>query len=386
MYHCLDCRACQTICPTGVRVGEQVLRARTTAEGMRRPGFKERIVKALALRWLLPHPDRLEASLWPLRLYQRTGLQWLARHLGFARRLPSPLGRMEGLLPAVPARPLRRELAEVTPAQGERRYRVGFFLGCVMTLLLARSSRATVEVLTANGCEVVYPSDQVCCGAPHAEEGEMEDVRALARKNIEVFERYELDYIVADCAACGAQTKEYAHLLADDPAYAARARAFSAKLRDISEFLAQIPLRRPLGEVRRQVAYHHPCHLAHAQGVREAPRALLRRVPGLKLVELNEADWCCGSAGIYNLSHVERADKILDRKLDNVQASGAQVLVTGNPGCLMQLMAGTRERGLDVQVLHPLEILAQSYQGGVGEEEPPAVPAKPRVSDGTAHY
>jgi glycolate oxidase iron-sulfur subunit len=233
---------------------------------------------------------------------------------------------------------------------------------------------------------VVYPADQVCCGAPHAEEGEMEDVRALARKNIEVFERYDLDYIVADCAACGAQTKEYAHLLADDPAYAARARAFSAKLRDISEFLAGIPLRRPLGEVRRRVAYHHPCHLAHAQGVREAPRALLRRVPGLKLVELNEADWCCGSAGIYNLSHVERADKILERKLDNVQASGAQVLVTGNPGCLMQLMAGARERGLSVEVLHPLEILAQSYQGGVGEEEPPAVPAKPRVSDGTAHY
>jgi glycolate oxidase iron-sulfur subunit len=293
---------------------------------------------------------------------------------------------MESLLPAVPARPLRRELAEVTPAQGERRYRVGFFLGCVMTLILARSSRATVEVLRANGCEVVYPADQVCCGAPHAEEGEMEDVRALARKNIEVFERYDLDYIVADCAACGAQTKEYAHLLADDPAYAARARAFSDKLRDISEFLAGIPLRRPLGEVRRQVAYHHPCHLAHAQGVREAPRALLRRVPGLKLVELNEADWCCGSAGIYNLSHVERADKILERKLDNVQASGAQVLVTGNPGCLMQLMAGARERGLSVEVLHPLEILAQSYQGGVGEEEPPAVPAKPRVSDGTAHY
>lgn len=386
MYHCLDCRACQTVCPTGVRVGEQVLWARTTAEELRRPGVVERAIKAFALRWLLPHPDRLEASLWPLRLYQSTGLQRLFRGLGLARRLPEPLATMEGLLTQVPGRPLRRELPEVVPAQGERRYRAGFFLGCVMTLMLGRASRATVEALTANGCEVVYPRDQVCCGAPHAEEGEMGDVRALARKNIEVFGRYDLDFIIADCAACGAQTKEYAHLLRHDPAYAERARAFSAKVRDVSEFLASIPLRRPLGVVGRRVAYHHPCHLAHAQGVREAPRALLRQVPGLNLVELNEADWCCGSAGVYNLTHVERADKILARKLDNVAASGAEVLTTGNPGCLLQLMAGVRERRMAVEVLHPVEVLAESYRGGVGGETPPLVPAKPGVTNGVGDY
>ncbi len=384
MYHCLDCRACQSICPTGVRVGELVVATRTVAEGNRHPGLRETLLRAIALHWLLPHPDRLELSLWPLRLYQRLGLQWLVRHSGLRRLLPASLRVMEGLLPPLPPRPLRQTLPETVPAQGERRYRVGFFLGCVMTLVLARASRATVAVLAANGCEVVTPKDQVCCGAPHAEEGEADSVRALARRNIDVFERCGVDYIVADCAACGAQTKEYAHLLRDDPAYAARARAFSAKVRDISEFLATIPLRRPLGEVRRRVAYHHPCHLVHAQGVGEEPRALLRRVPGLELVELKEADHCCGSAGIYNITHPERAQAISDRKLANLAASGAEVLATGNPGCLLQIMAGVRDKGLAVEVQHPMEILELAYRGGVGEEMAPAVPARARETDGAA--
>ncbi len=384
MYHCLDCRACQTICPTGVRVGELVVATRTIAEDKRRPGLFEAALRSFALRWLLPNPDRLELSLWPVRLYQRLGLQWLVRRSGLLRLLPITLRVMEGLLPPLPERPLRQTLPETVPAQGQQRYRVGFFLGCVMTLVLARASRATVAVLTANGCEVVTPKDQVCCGAPHAEEGEADAVRALARRNIDVFERYGVDYVVADCAACGAQTKEYAHLLRDDPAYAERARAFSAKVRDISEFLAEIPLRRPLGEVPRRVAYHHPCHLAHAQGVREEPRALLRRVPGLQLVELKEADRCCGSAGIYNISHPQRAQAILERKLANLAASGADVLATGNPGCLLQMMAGVREKGLAVAVQHPMEILELAYRGGVGEEMAPAVPARAREADGAA--
>ncbi|MHB1134386.1 MAG: (Fe-S)-binding protein [Chloroflexota bacterium] len=368
MYHCLDCRACQTICPTGVRVGELVLGARTIAEHERRSGPLARLLKAFALRWLLPHPDRLERSLLPLRLYQRLGLQALVRRAGLRRLLPRPLAVMEGLLPPLPPRPLRQELPLVVPAQGQRRLRVGFFLGCVMTLALARASRATVEVLAANGCEVVTPKDQVCCGAPHAEEGEMDDVRSLARRNIEVFEALGVDLIVSDCAACGAQTKEYAHLLRDDPRYAERARLFSAKVRDIFELLETLPPRRPLGVVAGRVAYHMPCHLSHAQGVREAPRRLLGLVPGLQLVDLNEADWCCGSAGIYNISHAERAEKILERKLANLAASGAETLVTGNPGCLLQLMAGVREKGWPVAVRHPVELLAESYAGGVGEE------------------
>lgn len=380
LYHCLDCRACQTICPTGVRVGENVLGARTIAEEQRRRGAIEGALAGFALRWLLPHPDRLEASLLPLRLYQRLGLQSLVRRSGL---LPEPLAVMEGLLPTLPDRPLRQTLPEVVPGQGERRYRVGFFLGCIMTLVFARASRATVDVLAANGCEVVTPKQQVCCGAPHAEEGEMDAVRALARRNIDIFEGLGVDYVVADCAACGAQTKEYAHLLREDPHYAERARVFSAKVRDVSEFLADIPLRRPLGTVARRVAYHMPCHLAHAQKVREAPRQLLAQVPGLQLVELNEADWCCGSAGIYNISHTERARAILERKLANLAASGADTLVTGNPGCLLQLMAGVRQKGWQVDVRHPLEMLALAYAGGVGEEVAPSRAAEVRGANGT---
>ncbi len=383
MYHCLDCRACQTICPTGVRVGELVLGARAVAESQRRRGAVAGALAGFSLRWLLPHPDRLEASLVPLRLYQRLGLQRLVRGSGALRLLPGPLAEMEGLLPQLPGRPLRQELPEVVPTSGVRRYRVGFFLGCVMTLVFARSSRATVDVLTANACEVVTPKEQVCCGAPHTEEGEFEEVRALARRNIDVFESLGVDYIVADCAACGAQTKEYAHLLCDDPAYAERARAFSAKVRDISEFLVGIPLRRPLGAVPRQVAYHMPCHLAHAQKVREAPRQLLRLVPGLQLMKLNEDDWCCGSAGIYNISHAGRADKILARKMDNLRECGADTVATGNPGCLLQLQAGVRGRGWATDVRHPMELLAESYRGGAGEQLPPLDGEKVRIDSGS---
>jgi glycolate oxidase iron-sulfur subunit len=386
MYHCLDCRACQTICPTGVRVGEQVLSARTIAEHQRRQGWLEGAIKSFALQRLLPHPDRLETATWFARAYQRLGVQWLVRRGGLGRALPESLRKMESLLPTLPDRPLRQEIPEVLPASGEQHYRVGFFLGCVMTLVLAKASRGTTEVLAHNGCEVITPKQQVCCGAPHAEEGEMDAVRALARRNIEEFERWEVDYIVADCAACGAQTREYGHLLRDDPDYAERARAFSAKVRDISEFLGAIPLRRPLGEVPKRVAYHHPCHLVHAQGVRKAPEALLATIPGLRLAKLNEADWCCGSAGVYNLTHVERAEKILERKLANVSESGAEIVVTGNPGCLLQLEAGARARQMPVTIKHPIELLAEAYRGGVGEKMPPLVPEPEGKGHGSAHY
>ncbi len=374
LYHCLDCRACQTVCPNSVRVGEQVLLARTTAEEQYNASWLEKLIKKVALDMLLPNPNLLEAMMWPMRLYEGLGIQWLVRKLGIMRLFPKPLAKMEGILPPIPGKPLRRELAEVTPAIGERRYRVGFFLGCIMTTMLADSSRAAVEVLTANGCEVVYPRDQVCCGAPHAEEGEFEAVRSLARRNLDLFSSYELDYIVADCAACSAEIKEYGHLMREDEQYAAKAREFSSRVRDINEFLAGIELRQPLGRFEHSVAYHHPCHQVHAQGVREAPRSLLKMVPGLSFVELNEADWCCGSAGVYNITHVDRGEKVLQRKMDNVEQCGAEILTTGNPGCLLQLKAGVRERKLPVQVLHPMEVLAKSYIGGIGELRPAMIP------------
>ncbi|MPZ14587.1 MAG: 4Fe-4S dicluster domain-containing protein [Chloroflexi bacterium] len=357
LYHCLDCRACETVCPSEVRVGEQVLLMRGLAEGERPRHWLARLI----LEQLMTHPERLELAAWPLRLYQWLGIQWLVRKSGVLRLLPKALQSMERLLPTLPRTPLRRALPEVTPAVGARSYRVGFFLGCVMSLVFAKTSARTVRVLAENGCEVVLPKAQKCCGAPHAGEGDIATLKHLARHNVDLFAGYELDYIVADCAACSAQTKEYAQLLDDDPAYAERARAFAAKVRDVTEFLAEIPLREPAAEVRRKVTYHEACHLCHVQGITQEPRRVLGVIPGVELAEMREASWCCGSAGIYNLTHVERADQILDRKLDNIASTGADTVATANPGCLLQLMAGVRERGMAVDVVHPVDLLAESY-------------------------
>jgi glycolate oxidase iron-sulfur subunit len=357
MYHCLDCRACQTVCPSGVLVGEQVVLTRAVAESRRPQSWLKRFI----LEQLMTRPEWLEAAMWPARIYQWLGIQWLVRRTGLIRLLPQSVQSMERLLPSLPPTPLRQSLPEVTPAVGERRYRVGFFLGCVMSLVFAKTSAKTVAVLAENGCEVVLPKAQKCCGAPHTGEGDMDTLKRLARHNVDLFNGYELDYIVADCAACSAQTKEYAHLLRGDPIYGERAEKFSAKVRDVMELLAEIPLEQPSEEVRARVTYHEACHLCHAQGISRQPREVMRAIPGIDLVEMREATWCCGSAGVYNLTHAERAQKILDRKLDNIAASGAEAVAVGNPGCLLQLMAGVRERGLDVEVVHPVDLLAKAY-------------------------
>ncbi len=357
MYHCLDCRACQTVCPSGVLVGEQVILTRAAAESRRPQNWFKRFV----LQQVMTRPEWLELAMWPARFYQWLGIQWFVRKTGAIRLMPRAIQSMERLLPPLPATPLRRSLPEVTPAVGERQYRVGFFLGCVMSLVFAKTSARTVRVLAENGCEVVLPKAQKCCGAPHTGEGDMETLKLLARHNVDLFNGYELDYIVADCAACSAQTKEYAHLLRDDPIYGERAATFAAKVRDITELLVEIPLKQPLEEVRQSVTYHEACHLCHAQGVSRQPREVLRAIPGMDLVEMREATWCCGSAGVYNLTHADRAQKILDRKLNNIAASGAETVAVGNPGCLLQLMAGVREAGLDIEVVHPIDLLAKAY-------------------------
>lgn len=364
VYNCLDCRACETICPSGVRVGHLVLGARAESEQATRHSFAEWLVRLVALRLVLVSGARLAAFTRFARLYQTLGLQWLVRRSGVLRMLPGKLSRLaevEALIPRIPAKPLHEELPEVLPARGERRHRVGFFLGCVMSALLADTSRKTVEVLRRNGCEVVTPPDQWCCGAPHAEEGDFESQRRFARHNVDLFSRFDLDYVVTDCAACGAETKRYGKLLSDEPAYAARAAAFSAKVRDITELLAEIGVEPPEHSLPVRATYHEPCHLCHAQGIRNPPRDVLRSIPDLELVELTESDWCCGSAGVYNVTHAERAGRLLERKMANVAKTDADVVVTGNPGCLLQLQAGVRSARTGQRVAHPVELLAEAY-------------------------
>jgi glycolate oxidase iron-sulfur subunit len=350
---CLDCQACASACPCGVNAGELV--AEFTCE--RKGGAGLSFMEELILRGLVPHPDRLEASLVPMRAYQKSGLQKLVRKLGVLKMFPRPLERMEGLLPELPSRPLRQEIHEITPAKGEERGTVGFFLGCVMSLVFAEASRATITLLSSLGYRVITPRDQVCCGAPNMLGGDLHGLKEDAQRNLEVFGEHEVDFIVTDCGGCGAELKKYGHHLEGDAA-----AAFSAKVRDISQVLAMHSdeLQAKLKPLDLRVTYHDPCHIAHCQGIRTQPRELLRLIPGLHYRELAEADACCGSAGTYNIAKPEMSDRILQRKLDNIRASGAEVLVTSNPGCLLQLKKGLAEQLPQVKIMHLTELLAQS--------------------------
>ncbi len=353
---CLDCQACASACPCGVNAGELV--AEFTCE--RKEGSGLGFMEDLILRKLVPHPDRLETSMVPMRMYQTTGLQKLVRKLGILKMFPKPLERMEGLLPDLPDRPLRQEIMEITPAVGPERGTVGFFLGCVMSLIFSDASRATIKLLSLLGYRVITPRNQVCCGAPNMLGGDLEGLRQDARTNIDVFAGYTLDFIVTDCGGCGAELKKYGHHLEGEGA-----AAFSAKVRDISQLLAQHAdeLRGKLRPLSMKVTYHDPCHIAHCQGIRKEPRDLLKLIPGLQYSELAEADACCGSAGTYNIERPEMSDRILKRKLNNIAATGAEVLVTGNPGCLLQLKKGLADHLPGVRIMHVTEVLARSLAG-----------------------
>ncbi len=351
---CLDCQACASACPCGVNAGELVAEFTCERKGEQGLSFMEDLI----LRKLVPHPDRLETAMTPMRLYQRSGLQKLVRGLGILKMFPKPLERMEGLLPELPTRPLRQGISEVTPATGEERGTIGFFLGCVMSLVFSDASRATVKLLSALGYRVITPRAQVCCGAPNMLGGDMEGLKEAARTNVVIFGGIDVDYIVTDCGGCGAELKKYGHHLEGER----EATAFSAKVRDISQVLALHAgeLHSKLKPLGVRATYHDPCHIAHCQGIRKEPRDLLRLIPGLEYRELEAADACCGSAGTYNIAKPGMSDLILQRKLDSIRASGAEVLVTGNPGCLLQLKKGLAEQLPDVRLMHLTELLAES--------------------------
>jgi glycolate oxidase iron-sulfur subunit len=359
MQKCMACLACNDICPVGIKPADLALNMRYVAEQFEPTGWKEKLFGGL-----LPHPRRMEWGTLPLRVYQNLGLRWLANNLRVTRLFPSQLRDLERQLPQVPRRPLRGRLPELTPAAGERRHRVGFFLGCAQNLLLAEESAAAVRVLARNGCEVALPHDVQCCGMPALGYGRQDEMRAMARHNIAVFEGWDVDVIVTDCATCGSTLKEYGHFLAQDPEWSERATAFSRRVRDISEFLVEIPLEKPRGRIEGKVTYHDPCHLVRGQGVSAQPRQLLEMIDGLELVEMEEANWCCGSAGSQLITHYEDSLAILERKMDNVEATRADYVASGCPGCQMQLTVGLKRRGLEkrMQVLHPVLLLDRAYR------------------------
>jgi glycolate oxidase iron-sulfur subunit len=403
MYCCLGCRACETACPSGVQFGKLIEAAREQiqlavadergqdetpagppaagdadspplARSAASPKLESPAVRLLRVFFFsILLPSRLVTTLVfaGLKVYQRSGIQSLSHTSGLLdaiNALPTPFqGQLkvpEELMHAAGGALLPTPLPEISPALGRRIQRVGFISGCIMDQLFRDINEASIRVLTANGCEVITPPRQQCCGALHVHAGEAEQGRRLARHNIDIFEAYDCDAIIINSAGCGSNLKEYAHLLRDDPAYAQRAKAYSAQVRDISEFLVGLAWQHDLGNVERTVAYHDACHLAHGQKIKQQPRQLLQAIPGIQLVNLKEADWCCGSAGIYNITNQEMAATLLQRKMENVAASGAQVIATGNPGCMMQIALGARERDLRLQVLHPVQLLDEAYRAG----------------------
>ncbi|OIP88697.1 MAG: (Fe-S)-binding protein [Syntrophobacterales bacterium CG03_land_8_20_14_0_80_58_14] len=358
-FLCLDCKACSTACPSGVRVGTIMAFCRSQAQVFHPPSLPAGMLRDFILKRMLPSPALLETSMLPARLYQRLGLQWAVRRLGINRFLPGALAKMEGILPTL-APPLRPEIPEMIPALGKKRGRVGFFLGCAMSLVFPEVSRQTARILSRQGFDVVTPREVKCCGAPHLAEGDRETARHLARINIDLFLSLDVDFIVTDCAGCGCALKEYEELLEglDDHERVGR---FRAKVRDISEFLAETGIR--TGELRpvpMSVTYHEPCHLVHGQGLSGPPRQVIRAIPGVELREMKESSWCCGMAGSFAFKELEMSRRILDRKLANVRDTDADVLVTANPGCHLQLAWGIRELGMRQPVLHIVELLGKA--------------------------
>ncbi|OGK98343.1 MAG: hypothetical protein A3D33_06060 [Candidatus Rokubacteria bacterium RIFCSPHIGHO2_02_FULL_73_26] len=358
---CLDCRACETVCPAGVPYGRLIEAAKAELERQRPGGPARRAFRWLNFGVLLTSPRRLALAAAALRAYQASGLGRLVRASGLARRLPGPLAAWEALLPALPRAAERAPLPPLIPAAGARRARVALLAGCVQSVLFGAHNRATARVLARQGCEVVVPAAQGCCGALSAHGGEHAGALELARRTIAAFEAARADAVVVNTSGCGAHMKAYGHLLADDPAWAERARRFAASVVDVAEFLAREPLRGPLAPVSLTVTYHDPCHVVHGQKIRSEPRRLLAQIPGLSVVELAESDWCCGSAGLYNLTQPEMATRLRERKVGHVLATGAEAVVTANPGCILQIQAGLAARGAPLRVLHLVEVLDRAY-------------------------
>lgn len=356
LERCLGCRACESACPSGVQYGALFESAREAIEQERTPGRGERLIRWLALYQLLPYRERLRWLARAMALYQRSGLQSLVRRLSF---LPQGLRAMERLLPPLDA--AYPAYDRPAPAVGTRRGKVAFLHGCVQDAFLSRVNAATVRVLQRNGYEVHFPRLQSCCGAAALHTGEAELARDLARRNVDACLDDDYLAIISNAGGCGATLKQAAHLLHDDPNYAAKAERFVARLRDISEFLSENLHLPPTGEIRLRATLVDSCHLRHGQRIVRQPRQLLQAIPGLTLVELQQPEMCCGSAGVYNILQADTADRVLDAKMSDVAATAADVVVTTNTGCHMQMIYGVRKAGLQAEVVHLVELLDRSY-------------------------
>jgi glycolate oxidase iron-sulfur subunit len=361
MDNCLGCMACMTACPSGVQYNKLIEDTRAQVErNIPRPTTDTLFRKLLFATF--PYASRLRLLALPMLVYQRSGLQRLARRSGVLGLLPKRMAAMESLLPRVPANLFQRLPSRFAPSSAVRG-RVGMLSGCVQQVFFQNVNEATARVLAAEGYEVIIPQSQPCCGALMVHSGLEDQAAQLARQMIAAFESAKVDTIVINAAGCGSTMKEYGHLLRDDPAWASRAAAFSAKCKDISEILCELPSLAPRHPIAMRVAYHDACHLRHAQAIYEQPRRLLSTIPGLEVVEVEEASLCCGSAGVYNLLNPEPASQLGDRKVEKLLATKAEAVISANPGCLLQLTSGLHRRGLQsIPTFHMVQLLDASIR------------------------
>jgi glycolate oxidase iron-sulfur subunit len=356
---CLGCMACVTACPSGVQYDKLIESTRQQVERRYERRADDKAFREMIFQFF-PYPNRLRAVAAPMRLYQRFGIGDKLRRAGIIQRIPARMRAMEALLPDLPK---EEKIPDLTVPAGEKRRRVGVLTGCVQRVFFSPVNAATVRVLAAEGCEVVAPK-QGCCGALSTHAGREEESLDFARKTIDTFEDLNLDNIVVNAAGCGSTMKEYGYLLRDDPEYAQRAKAFSSKVRDVSEFLQELGPVAERNPLPVTAAYHDACHLAHAQGVRKQPRQTLKQIPGIEIKEIREAEICCGSAGIYNMVEPEPAAELGKRKANNILKTGAQMIVTSNPGCMLQIQSSLKKMGHGgLPMAHPVEVLDASLRG-----------------------
>jgi len=361
---CLGCLACEPACPSGVRYGSLIEAGRSQIERRYERSTFDKLYRSTIFS-LFPYPKRMKLMLPLFYLYQKLGLRSLVQSSGIINKFSQKLGKMEEMLPDVTSPTFPPELPEVIPPKGKKRYRVALLTGCVQSVFFSRTNDATARVLAENGCEVLVPQNQSCCGALSVHSGRLSEGRDFARLTIDTFENLDVDAIVINSAGCGSTMKEYREILKDDPAYSERAQRLSEKTKDVMEFLADIELARELKNLNLKVTYQDACHIGHAQRIKEQPRQVLKEIPGLELIEMSEADLCCGSAGIYNLVQPEMSQSLLERKINNIKKNEVDYLVAGNPGCLLQIQKGIKNHRLNIKTAHPVELLDWSYRGTI---------------------
>jgi glycolate oxidase iron-sulfur subunit len=359
MNFCLDCQACETACPAGVKYGTMVETARVAVDKTKYVSKFGVAVKRFVLRRVVASRNGLKFISRLLWLYQKTGLQKLVRLTGVLRIFSKNLAEIETLSPAIADKFSDTQIKEIELPIGEVKYKTAFHFGCLMNTMFADINMDTIDVLKECGCKIITPQDQVCCGSLMGHNGDMDFALKLARKNIDAFDKHDYDYLISNSAGCGAFMKDYAHLLKDDQAYAEKAKQFSSKVKDVMEFFAeQKPKLNFKHELEPELTtYHDACHLIHAQKISTQPREVIKSLPGVNYTELEEASWCCGSAGIYNVVRYDDAVKQLERKMQNIKNTKAKIVLTGNPGCMGQIKHGTLKFNVDVKVLHPITLI-----------------------------